>query len=243
MKNLILFLVLSVVSTLNGYGQKLTVPPADFPVNYVVKEWHPSYFKGTHVFYKDKRFLFIQGGIEENRKEFDYGTWYIEEGTITVSVDLTVGIRPVGKVLNPDVYHASNPDDYLIFEDYVNFEKRESRSYIIKPEEFIWEDCYIDLAESADSLVVNLEEYKINGDFKIASCKKLQSSDLESMTKSELRIMRNEIFARYGYMFKSSDLRIHFNNYSWYEGTRGNVDVFLTDIELANISLIKTFEK
>jgi hypothetical protein len=55
--------------------------------------------------------------------------------------------------------------------------------------------------------------------------------------------MRNEIFARYGYKFKSNDLKNHFRRKNWYYGYSSNVDMYLTDIEKSNIKLIIEFEK
>lgn len=40
---------------------------------------------------------------------------------------------------------------------------------------------------------------------------------LRTLTKSELKFLRNEIFARYGYIFKSKDLMEYFAKLSWYE--------------------------
>jgi hypothetical protein len=42
------------------------------------------------------------------------------------------------------------------------------------------------------------------------------NQDLSSKTVEELRILRNTIAARYGYLFMSSDLRYYFYNTSWY---------------------------
>lgn len=62
-------------------------------------------------------------------------------------------------------------------------------------------------------------------------------------TTSELRIMRNEIFAQYGYVFKSEELSQYFSNQKWYTPLYDNVENFLTDIDKKNIELIQNFEK
>lgn len=84
--------------------------------------------------------------------------------------------------------------------------------------------------------------------FLIISCKAqneqmYQKSDLESMTLSELRIKRNEIFAKHGYIFKSQDLKDYFSNFDWYKPTNQSVDSLLTDIDKANVKLILEVEK
>jgi len=42
-------------------------------------------------------------------------------------------------------------------------------------------------------------------------------SDLESKTPAELRLLRNEIYARHGRQFKSADLRKYFSKQPWYK--------------------------
>jgi len=70
----------------------------------------------------------------------------------------------------------------------------------------------------------------------------LTESDLQGISKPDLRIMRNEIFARHGYIFKSDDLKEHFGNLSWYTPRDTNVNSLLTDIEKKNIKFIQSYE-
>ena len=48
-------------------------------------------------------------------------------------------------------------------------------------------------------------------------------------TKSELRIIRNTIYAQHGYIFNSADLQKHFNQFDWY---MPNPNVKMEDIKL-----------
>jgi hypothetical protein len=57
----------------------------------------------------------------------------------------------------------------------------------------------------------------------------------------DLRIMRNEIFARYGYIFET-DVKEYFNKQWWYIPKSRNVDSQLTEIEKQNIDFIKRHE-
>jgi len=82
-----------------------------------------------------------------------------------------------------------------------------------------------------------------NGVFANASLRKLSDSDVEKANKLQLRLMRNEIYARHGYTFKSEDLKNYFGNCDWYKGTKTNVDAELTEIENSNIKLIQKYEK
>lgn len=43
--------------------------------------------------------------------------------------------------------------------------------------------------------------------------------ELSELTQGELRIARNEIYARHGRTFKSDDLNQYFTGKSWYNGT------------------------
>lgn len=72
-------------------------------------------------------------------------------------------------------------------------------------------------------------------------------SELSSLSSWELRIARNEIYARHGYIFESDDLREHFENCGWYSPnprfSPGEFDdSLLNDIERANVDLISSME-
>jgi hypothetical protein len=81
------------------------------------------------------------------------------------------------------------------------------------------------------------------GTYPFTSEKKLSNNDLSKYSKSELQLMRNEIFARYGYIFKSGGkMAEYFSKQSWYKPYHTNVDDFLTKIEKHNIELIQLAE-
>jgi hypothetical protein len=71
----------------------------------------------------------------------------------------------------------------------------------------------------------------------------LTVDQINNFSISELRILRNTIFARYGYKFTSYDLANHFLQFPWYEGTKTSVENELTLIDWKNIELIKILEK
>jgi hypothetical protein len=87
-------------------------------------------------------------------------------------------------------------------------------------------------------------EKHCDGKFSFTSFRILTINDLEKMTLSELQIMRNEIYARYGYIFKQSgDMDNYFKTQSWYRGQHQDISNFLTGLEKQNIILIQTIEK
>ena len=81
------------------------------------------------------------------------------------------------------------------------------------------------------------------GNWPEASQRALKTDDVENLTKSELELMRNEIFARHGYCFAKKNLRQQFENENWYVPNTVDIKGFLTDIEKKNIALIKRYEK
>lgn len=74
----------------------------------------------------------------------------------------------------------------------------------------------------------------------------LTSSDIQGLSKQQLRYARNEIYARHGRKFQSQDLRNYFNSKSWYRGviepSNFNDKTMLTNIEIKNIQFLKSVE-
>jgi len=82
----------------------------------------------------------------------------------------------------------------------------------------------------------------IKGRYPEGSIKMLVASDLANINKEELKIMRNEIYARHGYIFKTDDMKNYFNRQSWYLPQFDNVENLLTPTEKSNVIFIKKFE-
>jgi len=74
----------------------------------------------------------------------------------------------------------------------------------------------------------------------VSDDRKLVEADLVGLGAEDLRIARNEIYARHGYAFNSSDLQAHFSQYSWYRPIGKNVT--LSAVEQRNVSFIKSYE-
>ncbi|TWB96206.1 YARHG domain-containing protein [Bradyrhizobium macuxiense] len=68
----------------------------------------------------------------------------------------------------------------------------------------------------------------------------LTESDLKALSKDDLRIARNEIFARRGRYFNAPDLTARFSRFAWY--VPRSWDPPLSAIESANVALIDRFE-
>lgn len=85
--------------------------------------------------------------------------------------------------------------------------------------------------------------YDIDGEYPEVSSMVLNAGQLRLFSKRELRLMRNEVFARYGLIFKSPSLKAHFEAQLWYKPIFENVNDKLTEIERINIDLIRNVEK
>jgi len=70
----------------------------------------------------------------------------------------------------------------------------------------------------------------------------LNDYGLALLTVGELRLLRNTVYARYGYIFKNDELVEYFTNFSWYTPAYSDVDDKLTDIDKQNLDLIKLYE-
>jgi hypothetical protein len=69
----------------------------------------------------------------------------------------------------------------------------------------------------------------------------LTRAELQYLSADQLRIARNEIFARKGRYFRDDRLRAHFSQFPWYDPY--TYDVSLNAVEQANVSLIQSLEK
>ena len=73
----------------------------------------------------------------------------------------------------------------------------------------------------------------------------LTDSDIAGLSAWELKVARNEIYARHGRRFTSAELQAYFDGCDWYEGTIAPekfTDDMLTDTELANVAFLKAAE-
>lgn len=80
------------------------------------------------------------------------------------------------------------------------------------------------------------------GKYPEASDRVLTDNDLKDLAAEDLKLMRNEIFARHGYMFKPGSVNDYFNKQSWYTSRLSDVGALLTNIEKDNIKKIKNYE-
>lgn len=128
---------------------------------------------------------------------------------------------------------TNNGDIYLSGDCYIYA----SELYIIPGS--MYDDENNDLFEYYSSY--NETEYIIpNSDSKL-----LTDEDVRNLSLQEINYAKNEIYARHGRIFKSSELSDYFNSKDWYYGTIDPddfTDDMLSDIERKNAVFLKNIE-
>lgn len=136
----------------------------------------------------------------------------------------------------------SYKDDILVTERGYDLKKREfiydKNSNI--PDYKDWNTLYEKNPKFPDKIEqISGEISKIN-----PSNTLLKKTDIDNLYKGDLEVIRNSIYARHGYSFKSRKMRYFFDNeIDWYMPVSTDVRNELTDIEKKNIELIKRFEE
>ena len=102
-----------------------------------------------------------------------------------------------------------------------------------------------DEAEQEEDHIAEEEEYV----FDDSNSRYLTEEDLDKLTPSELRIARNEIYARHHRLFDDESLQAYFNGCSWYEGrippdefTEAYAASVFNEYELYNKDFILAYE-
>lgn len=70
-----------------------------------------------------------------------------------------------------------------------------------------------------------------------------KENQLTDKSPEELNLLRNEIFARHGHVFKNEGLHDYFSQKIWYNPIDDNTSIILSSVEKQNIEIIKNAEK
>ncbi|MCX6164776.1 MAG: YARHG domain-containing protein [Ignavibacteriae bacterium] len=97
--------------------------------------------------------------------------------------------------------------------------------------------------EEFDKVVDANDTGKYPGKYPFASTRELTLDDLKGISDFDLKIMRNEILARLGYIFQDEDMKFYFSGQKWYKPKSNNVDKMLSDVQKANIQTLDIIEK
>lgn len=123
----------------------------------------------------------------------------------------------------------------------------DNKSKELKEKELELREKELDLKEKELASKENKSSENINsgikGDYPEVSLIKLTDQDLQNRDSRELRIMRNEVYARHGYIFKLPELREYFIRQNWYEPQFDDVNNMLSDLEKENVEKIRKYEE
>lgn len=72
--------------------------------------------------------------------------------------------------------------------------------------------------------------------------KPFDEAALNNLGSADLSILRNSIYARYGYIFSTKEFSDYFTKFSWYKPTSKNVEDKINDIDNKNIKAILDVE-
>ncbi|MEP6967786.1 MAG: YARHG domain-containing protein [Pseudomonadota bacterium] len=68
----------------------------------------------------------------------------------------------------------------------------------------------------------------------------LDAARIVGLSAAQLRLARNEIYARHGFIFHSADLRAYFSRFAWYRPIASTVT--LSPVEQANVARLQAAE-
>jgi YARHG domain len=81
-----------------------------------------------------------------------------------------------------------------------------------------------------------------SGDYLFASTLPLTNDILDFYSDDELKLIRNEIFARHGFIFTNPEMKKHFEKMPWYKPITETIPTDFSEIERLNIAAIKKTE-
>ena len=106
-------------------------------------------------------------------------------------------------------------------------------------------DCVYTLTQTSDDLATCVSQQKAAEEretYWLMQNRLLSITFLGKFTKAQLRLMRNEILARRGWVFQSKDLKEYFGSQSWYHPLGNNYSTKISLLEQTNVQLITNEE-
>jgi hypothetical protein len=73
--------------------------------------------------------------------------------------------------------------------------------------------------------------------------REITKSELQGLGEWQLKVARNELYARYGRKFDHQDLQCYFDKKSWYKIDSNFSEADLSELEKSNIATILEYEK
>lgn len=192
-----------------------------------------------YYFYDDNTVIAVCTGCE-SIPLVQKGTWLAEEGRVHYTMTEQWEGKPTGNIIPPcasicmyDKYTAT----------YSKIKQADDVGLALFAAEAEMEGCESVIAHTD----IQPDPHKalrngFVGKYLQASERLLTEADFKGLTKKDLQIMRNEIFARYGYQFKTKEMRDYFKKQEGYTADFDDVQAFLDEVEKKNIEFIKKYE-
>ena len=139
------------------------------------------------------------------------------------------------KIMNEGNIHPKNASTEAVANKDVKKETKSEKTTETKTKEVAKE------ATTKETKVKDEEKQSTDYVLPESNSRKLTNADQVKLAPNELRLARNEIYARHGLVFKSSDLTIYFTSKSWYKPNPAYGGA-LNDVEQYNLNLIKSRE-
>jgi len=201
----------------------------------LVKKWNPKLeieYQAVYHFgdseWESK--LILISGLDKWYAQIESGSWSGSGNELTwvYSYENLTNVRVVGNKFYSDKTNG----------EFVYFEGTNGRIKGLKVYDSWSGEDEFEIGHKLNSL-----QTIYSGRFPQASMRLLSTDELQKMSKKDLKIMRNEIFARYGYMFKTGgEMDLYFQQQDWYKKQHDSVNQFFTDLEKENIILIREVE-
>lgn len=175
--------------------------------------WEPEILKGYH---------YILNGTYVDAKGNKY----------TISGDeFIAGGKTLHFSIDPERYYVMEMEDnnqywWVVSTTGINIYKVKDNEYGGEPGE-LW---------------LKLKNVSPNGRWAFLSNAIVPNNTMWRYPSGLIRIMRNEIYARRGYVFNSADLKAYFSKQPWYKPLNNNAAVKLNAIEELNVELLKANE-
>lgn len=192
----------------------------------------------------------FKGILIENASNFEMKVdEFIKERT---DGNFSIQIKKTDSIMKGN-WEAYNPSELKIYKRNFDLKKK---LFIYDKEQklditFFNTDKSKEYVYATDTINGKVEEYIDNEYYatteklfeKNASNEELTSDFVSNLSKADIFILRNSIFARHGFAFRDKQLRMYFEQFDWYMPVFGDVKDELTEIEKKNIDLLLRYEQ
>ncbi len=188
-----------------------------------------------YYFFEDSTVLAICSDCSA-KPQVRSGKWSVKEQQVHYQLTMEWRGNPLGKADEEGKFSAFTALS-------VNIDKKGSENLIMFGDEYESKNCMKVIKNELKSSNSHAAlKTSFVGRFPQSSERLLRSADLKGLKPTDLKIMCNEIYARYGLIFKSKDMAAYFEKQAGYEKRLENAEAFLSEIEQKNIAFIKKYE-